>query len=152
MAITGATRPRDSAEMARGRENIERLFRQRLQEDDEVIAEGIAPAESADVDAFGSLIDATPHPAADTEAAGPNESEEGEADETSVSLPEKVSDEAKVKVARCRSLMPTMHADDQEEAMGLIEDVETALAEGNPAALVEASRALSEFLFFVEGR
>jgi hypothetical protein len=55
-------------------------------------------------------------------------------------------------VARCRELIPTLHADDQEEALGLIEEVEDALARADAGAVETASGALSEFLFFVEGR
>ena len=56
------------------------------------------------------------------------------------------------QVARCRRLIGTMHPDDQEEAVGLMEEVETALAANDAGALDSASKALNEFLFFVEGR
>ena len=45
-----------------------------------------------------------------------------------------------------------MHQDDQEDAIGLIEDLETAVAEHDAEALAGATKAMSEFLFFVEGR
>ena len=55
-------------------------------------------------------------------------------------------------VARARERIPSMHPDDQEEAVGLIEDIESALNAGNADALASAAKAMSEFLFFVEGR
>jgi len=53
---------------------------------------------------------------------------------------------------RSRRLLDSMHAEDREEAIGLHESVEAALAAGDSAALGEASRALKELLFFVEGQ
>jgi hypothetical protein len=155
VAISGATRPRDSAELARGKENIERLFRQRLREEDEVVIDGVPAAETAAVDPFGSLIETSP--GENAASIGQPETPMADADSGSgakpgPAMPAKVAEEAKVRVARCRKLIPSMHADDQEEAIGLIEDVETALADGDAGALAEASQALNEFLFFVEGR
>ena len=45
-----------------------------------------------------------------------------------------------------------MHAEDREEAIGLHETIEAALTSGDSAALEEATRALKELLFFVEGQ
>ena len=45
-----------------------------------------------------------------------------------------------------------MHADDREEAIDLHEKIEAAIAAGDSAALEEASKALKELLFFVEGQ
>lgn len=59
---------------------------------------------------------------------------------------------AKAAVEKTRQLMATLHGDDQEEALGLIENVEDALAANDPEALAAAAHALSEFLFFVEGK
>ena len=53
---------------------------------------------------------------------------------------------------RSRRLLDSMHAEDREEAISLHESVEAALAAGDSAALGEASRALKELLFFVEGQ
>ena len=49
---------------------------------------------------------------------------------------------------RSRRLLDQMHAEDREEAIGLHERIEA----GNEAALRDASRALGELLFFVEGQ
>ena len=45
-----------------------------------------------------------------------------------------------------------MHAEDQEEAIDLHEQIETALASRDTARLGEASEELKELLFFVEGQ
>jgi molecular chaperone DnaK len=60
--------------------------------------------------------------------------------------------EAADLVARSRKLLDRMHQDDREEAIDLHERIEGAIEAGDPAALAEASRALKELLFFMEGR
>ncbi len=65
---------------------------------------------------------------------------------------DKAAQNATVLAARCRERIAQMHSDDQEEALGLIEDVDMAIADKDPQRLEEATKALSEFLFFVEGR
>jgi molecular chaperone DnaK len=142
VAITGATRPRDTAELAHGREELERLFAGRLKEDIEVVGQSVPPVESADVDAFGSLVSpvpvgASPAPLAETKETA-----------TATAAP----DEVTAMIARCRERIPSMHPDDQEEAIGLIEELENASQEQNPDAIAVATKALNEFLFFVEGR
>ena len=52
---------------------------------------------------------------------------------------------------RSRGLLATMHAEDREEAIDLHEKIELALASGDAAALTEATGALKELLFFIEG-
>ncbi len=61
-------------------------------------------------------------------------------------------DEAEDLVQRSRKLLPKMHGDDREEAIDLHEKIEIAIAGGDGAALAEASRALRELLFFMEGK
>src|SRR5207249_2646451 len=56
VAISGATRRRDAAEIARGREELDRLFASRVSEDRQDVVEGVAPVESAQTDPFGSLV------------------------------------------------------------------------------------------------
>jgi molecular chaperone DnaK len=143
VAITGATRPRDSAELAHGREELERLFAGRVKEDAEVVTQSVPTAESAEVDSFGSLVSsvpqgAAPAPAAPTEAPG-------------IAAPAADADQATL-VARCRQRIGSMHPDDQEEAIGLIEDLEAAAQSKDGDAVAAATKALNEFLFFVEGR
>jgi molecular chaperone DnaK (HSP70) len=53
---------------------------------------------------------------------------------------------------RSRKLLEKMHQDDREEAIDLHEKIEGSIQSGDAAALAEASRALKELLFFMEGR
>ena len=53
---------------------------------------------------------------------------------------------------RSRGLLPTMHADDREEAVNLHEKIQAAVDACDSAALRDASKALRELLFFVEGQ
>jgi hypothetical protein len=139
IAITGATRPRDAAEMTRGREQLDKLFASRVHEDaPSVVPE--AAVESDEGAEFPAAIDIPAAPAAGSGNTPPIPAVAGAA-----------LDPAAL-VARCRARISSMHADDQEEALGLIEEVETALAASNGDALTTASAELSEFLFFVEGR
>ena len=60
--------------------------------------------------------------------------------------------EAADLVERSRKLLEKMHAEDREEAIDLHEKIGAAIESGDGAALGEASRALRELLFFMEGR
>jgi molecular chaperone DnaK len=55
-------------------------------------------------------------------------------------------------MARSRKLLDRMHAEDREEAIDLHERIEEAIESGNTKTLAEASRALKELLFFMEGQ
>lgn len=54
-------------------------------------------------------------------------------------------------VQRSRRLLDGMHAEDKEEAMGLIAAIEEAVAGRDSHALAAALKSLKELLFFVEG-
>jgi molecular chaperone DnaK len=54
-------------------------------------------------------------------------------------------------IQRSRRALDSMHAEDKEEAINLTEAIETAVAQHDSAALVEALKSLKELLFFVEG-
>jgi molecular chaperone DnaK (HSP70) len=60
--------------------------------------------------------------------------------------------DASALVARGRALLDTMHPDDREETINLIEDIEQAVNSGDAAAYQKASHALGELLFFVGGK
>ena len=53
---------------------------------------------------------------------------------------------------RSHRLLGKMHAEDREEAIDLHEKIDMATASGDRAALQEATGALKELLFFVEGQ
>ena len=60
--------------------------------------------------------------------------------------------EAAALLERSRGMLDHMHADDVEEAVGLHEKIEAAIASGDDAALRRATESLRELLFFIEGR
>lgn len=53
---------------------------------------------------------------------------------------------------RSRRLLDKIHPDDREEAIGLHEDINTAVESGDRETLRRASEALKELLFFIEGQ
>jgi len=59
--------------------------------------------------------------------------------------------EAEVLVTRSQGLLERMHEEDREEAIDLHERIADAIESGDAAALAEASGALNELLFFMEG-
>ncbi len=150
VAITGATRRRDSAEMTRGREELERLFATRAETGNIEVAED-APAAAASAPEPAAKLPATPtEPAANNTGDAPA-TEVPAAPATSAQSADAVT-AARSLVNRCRQSIPNMHAEDQEDAIGLIEDIESAINESNTEALDAAVKAMSEFLFFVEGK
>lgn len=134
VAISGATRRRGEAEMARGREELARLFEGRMEEDFEETMEGGLLPDLQDAD--GLISPAVPSPF----RAG-----------ASAAAPAAATDPAAL-VERCRGRIDAMHADDREEALNLIEQIDSATAAGDAQALSAACQAMSEFLFFIEGR
>jgi molecular chaperone DnaK (HSP70) len=171
VAITGATRANESTDISHGRDKLNRLFANRLREDEQHIVPSVPVAEAAEVDDFGSLRgaaaigEAMPGDTVDDHDHSAPQASSGDATalepaiearvETSAALEVTASaapSDPAAQVARCRQLIDTMHPDDQEEAIGLMEEVETALTAKDTAALAAASKALGEFLFFVEGR
>ena len=59
--------------------------------------------------------------------------------------------EAVETLQRSRKALSSMHQEDQEEARGLHQSIETAVASHDGRALNEAVKTLKELLFFVEG-
>lgn len=139
VAISGATRRRSSTDIARGREELDKLFASRAQvEDTEEITEATPTVHAQDIIGEAAQAEDTPQPQLEPQPAEP------EVDEAVTA--------ANALVERCRRLMPKLHAEDQEEAINLIEDVTSATNAQDSAAMAEATKHLSEFLFFVEGR
>jgi molecular chaperone DnaK len=157
--ITGATRRRDEAELRRGREEIERLFSQRRHDDAYEPADG----ESADGRlTAGDLIESeltgdgltgdgltgsgslgSQGPAAD----------DGQAQFAPAQAVQSApTDEVQLLVERCRAGLRSMHDEDREEAMNLIEQIVNAEKAADQTALEAACSDLREFLFFIEGR
>jgi molecular chaperone DnaK (HSP70) len=157
VSISGATRRRDAAEVAKGREELARLFGRRVREGAEGIVEPVPPAEQVVGDGLNPVAEnAGPAPTeslgAGAPAAAPDADVAPEGTSAAPSAGVASASEARAIVARARARIPSMHPDDQEEAVGLIEDVESALNSGDTDALASATKAMNEFLFFVEGR
>ena len=126
--IANALRAKSAEEIAAGRKRIQELYETRGEMlDDEW--ETTEDLEEDVVDVSAQVIEV---PAAGRAADGDAEIE---------SLLE-----------RSRGLLAKMHSEDREEAIDLHEKIETAMASGDAAALKQATGALKELLFFVEGR
>ena len=125
ITITGATRSKTGSEIISSKQQLDRLFAGRVGE--LPIAED--PSEEIDP----QVVD-TPQGTTTTNTTSPE-------DEKTAAL-----------VARCRAAMASMHDDDREEAVNLIEEIVTAQEAKDSAAIEKASKAMSEFLFFIEGR
>ena len=127
--IANALREKSAAEIAAGRKRIQELYESRGEMvDDEWEATEDLDDEEELVDAGAKVIE-LPAPArsgGDAEAEG--------------------------LLERLQRLLPKMHAEDREEAIGLHEKIATALASGDAAALKGAMAELKELLFFVEGQ
>lgn len=131
--------PRAPEEIEAGRKRIQELYETRgeMADDEWEVPEGI---EEEDLEADEELAE----DAEDTVDAGANVIEipaaRGEGDAEIESLLE-----------RSRALLAKMHPEDREEAIDLHDKIDGALASGDRAALQQATRALKELLFFVEG-
>jgi molecular chaperone DnaK len=126
ITIEGALRAKSPEEIAAGRKRILALYQSRgaeTWETDEVETEAVAAANAGN----GNVI------------------------EMPVTPLSRDRSEAEDLLERSRRLLESMHAEDQEEAIGLNESIETALVSGDSAALADASQSLKELLFFVEG-
>ena len=126
VSINGATRNRDSTEIASSKAQIDRLFADRTD---------IQRMEFEDINSDAVSTSA-----------------EGVVDEEEEPAPTFSENAGTTLIDRCRTRMPSMHADDREEAVNLIEAVSSAMESRDEVALDESSKALSEFLFFIEGR
>ncbi|MBW1962394.1 MAG: Hsp70 family protein [Deltaproteobacteria bacterium] len=60
--------------------------------------------------------------------------------------------QAQTLLSRSRNLLSRMHDEDREEAINLHEQIESALTSRDVGILTASSEALSELLFFVEGK
>ena len=145
ITIANALRARSAEEIAAGQQRIRELYAPRAtgDADEWVPAEAEWHAEDEeDGAAIGSGGRAGRDPAAALETAW------------GAALPGAGADDARVRdlLERSRRRLEQMHAEDREEAVELHERIAAAMAMGDREALREASRALGELLFFVEGK
>jgi molecular chaperone DnaK (HSP70) len=127
ISIDQALQPKSEQELNAARERLDELFAARAVEQGSVFAESL--------DGDPSVI------VADDDREEPDREEpDGTA-----------HDAVRQLLARSREKLPAMHPDDQEEAIGLHEAIETAMATNDAAALTAMTSELKELLFFVEG-
>jgi molecular chaperone DnaK (HSP70) len=132
ISVANAMQAKTPEEIAAGRKRIQELFETRSAEYAESADEFSEFADDDDMD---------------------SESDEEltiEAVAERVALPGEPS--AGALVERSRKLFERMHEEDREEAIDLHERIGAAIESGDTAALAEASRALTELLFFIEGQ
>jgi molecular chaperone DnaK len=137
VAITGATRQRSATEMTHNRDELDRLFARRVQGD-------LPPSDQpAEFDAAGDQSTDQPLDQSSGQWSAPIANE---------SAAVGVAADPQALIARCRQAMDSMHADDREEALNLIEEIHNATQSGDADALAGACKSMNEFLFFIEGR
>ena len=134
ITIVNALRAKSGEEIAAGQRRIRELYESRseiLEQDwatpvgvDEAVLDA-GPAEI--LDPGGAAMERSPAPA------------DGDFD-------------ARRLLERSRRVLDQMHAEDREEAIELHERIEAAIGAGSASQLQDASRALEELLFFVEGQ
>ena len=132
ITIARALQARTLSEVADARERLKALYSTRTEEPWQT------PDEGAGLEGEAVTI---------AEGSGDSESAVTAVPRT----PVEAEREANELVERSRRLLETMHAEDKEEAIGLHERIEAAISSNDPEALKEASAALRELLFFVEG-
>lgn len=126
ITIANALQAKSPEEIAAGRKRIQEMFESRA----ERFSADFDEADEIEGDVF------------DTEAI--------DIEPERASLPGE--HEAEDLMERSRKLLDRMHADDREDAIGLHEKIGAAIEAGDESALAEASRALREMLFFMEGK
>jgi len=138
IAIANALRAKTGEEIAAGRKRIQELYQSRgetLEEAEETSVE--LGEEEAVVNAVAAAVDGG---GVTTSAREPGA---GRLDPWSG---------AQDLMERSRRLLGKMHAEDREEAIDLHEKIDAAIESGDAEALRQASQALKELLFFVEGQ
>ncbi len=137
VTISGAASRLAPGEVAASRGRLQDLFEKRS------AAASEEPLEAAAVREEGSALSLAPRG-----ATGAGQDAQAASDPRLAA----VLVEAKSLLGRCRGLLDRLPSDDRIDAVGLNEDLEAAIAAGEPQAVSTAIEALREFLFFVEGR
>jgi molecular chaperone DnaK (HSP70) len=133
--IENALRAKSAEEIAAGRKRIQELYETRGEMPDE----GWEPTEDFDED---------------IEEDSEEEVVDAGAKVIEIPAPTRADGDSEIDslLERSRRLLAKMHAEDREEAIDLHEKIDSATASGDAAALKEATNALKELLFFVEGQ
>ena len=133
ITIANALRTKSAAEIAAGQRRMRELYGSRR--------ETVDRSWAAPVDVDEAVFGVAPAERHGSEAAAPD----------TTPAPADGSVEASQLLERSRRLLDQMHPDDREAAIELHEQIDAALDTDNASELEEASRALEELLFFVEG-
>ena len=143
VTIDNALKPKSEPEIQEARNRLKDLFDTRSLDFDSLSDDDFP---FSDDDFSGSdVIDIPVNRGAEASEISENAEKEG-------SLDAQVESKARKLLDRSRKLLDVMHDDDKEEAIDLHEQMEIALASGDATGLAEASKELSELLFFVEGK
>lgn len=140
ITIANALRAKSAEEIAAGRKRIQELYESRGEMLEDGEEDGWETTAASEDDA---------EEAADRGAAAIFDGDGTKADADPV--PAQGLGKAHELLARSRRLLGPMHDEDREEAIDLNEQIEAALTSGDTAGLHQASQALEELLFFVEG-
>jgi molecular chaperone DnaK (HSP70) len=143
ITIANALRARSAEEIAAGQQRIRELYESRAAGDD-----GSVPGdEEWDVEEEDG-------PALPVSVAALESGVHADSGGVTADAPSPGADDARVRdlLERSRRRLEQMHADDREEAVELHDRIAAAMEAGDRDALREASRALGELLFFVEGK
>jgi molecular chaperone DnaK len=126
ITIANALEAKTPEEIAAGRKRIQELFKSR--------AEGFSEGFDEATELYRETLEAEV-----IHTDGDRAGLAGEQDATDL-------------MARSRALLDRMHAEDREDAIGLHERIAAAIESRDSSALAEASQALREMLFFMEGK
>jgi molecular chaperone DnaK len=128
ITIANALRPKSAEEIEAGRKWIQDLYRSR----EDALDGEWEDASDADVDAERETV------APEADEPGPMRQSVDHA-------------QAVALLERSRRALQQMHPDDREEAIDLHDRIEAAIAAHDHQAVRDASEALKELLFFIEG-
>ena len=134
ITIANALDAKSAAEIAAGQRRIKELYESR--------GEILEQSWSTPTDADEAVLDVAP-----AQIRGPA----GPGSDTSPA-PTDGQVEASQLLGRSRGLLDQMHEEDREAAIELHDRIEAAIDAGGASELQDASRALEELLFFVEGQ
>jgi molecular chaperone DnaK (HSP70) len=136
ITIARALQAKSPSEIAAARERLRALYSQRAEDLEE------ASWDATEDELAGEVA----------EAKGGEEVAESEPLKTTGSSTTLAEErEAMDLIERSRQFLNSMHPEDKEEAIGLHEQIQSALASKDADALKKAATALRELLFFVEG-
>lgn len=154
---TGSHKPETkfpARSIATARKRIEEMYEARNEEFD-TLFDGIESEIGEDEEDSGNNVIQFPvssekgrqekHPDSEMEESG-NSTQDGK-----TSWAQKCDDAGEL-MNRSRGLLESMHEEDQEEAIDLHDQIESAITSKNSGMLAEAFEELKELLFFVEGK